>query len=111
MSEINGPKFSVNQVNFEGIQKQLNEAPQEEPVKEESQQKGDFTASKAEATIGRSMLFKGSDDVNNDLKALSNNPQIAENSDKLFNTLYSAAKESGMENPYEEAASASTIAM
>ena len=76
MSEINGPKFSVNQVNFSGIQKPV----QEQPVNETSEttpQITDFSDSKAEA-LGRSMLFKGVDDVNNDLKALIDNPQIAE---------------------------------
>ena len=29
MSEINGPKISVNQVNYSGIQKQTNEVPAE----------------------------------------------------------------------------------
>ena len=34
MSEVNGPKFSVNQVNFNGIQKQQAEIPVEEPAAE-----------------------------------------------------------------------------
>lgn len=110
MGEIDGPKFSVNQVNFNSIQKQQNEIPQEAPEKEDSPKITDFSNSKAEA-LGRSMLFKGTDSVNNDLKALLENPQLAENSDKLFETLYSAAQKSGMQNPYEEAASASTMAV
>ena len=34
MSEINGPKFSVNQINYNGIQKQNTEEPVIEEVKE-----------------------------------------------------------------------------
>ena len=106
MSEIDGPKFSVNQVNFRSIQKQNVEsepASQQETVPQLS----DFSDSKAE-TIGRSMLFKGVDDVNNDLKAIIENPQIAENSDKMFETAFKAAQDAGVENPYEEAATFST---
>ena len=107
MSEINGPKFSVNQVNYNGIQKN----PQQEvPVVEnESQapQLNDFSDPKAEA-LGRSMLFKGVDDTASDVKALLENPQIAENSDKMFETAFKAAEEAGLENPYEAAASFAT---
>jgi hypothetical protein len=111
MSEINGPKFSVNQVNYRGIQKQPTETAPEIPVVDDSTpQLKDFSNSKAE-TIGRSMLFKGADGINSDLKALLDNPQIAENSDKMFETAYNAALNSGVENPYEEAAAASTTAM
>ena len=111
MSEINGTKFSVNQVNFNGVQKQNSEVPADvvENV-EVVPQITDFSNSKAEA-IGRSMLFKGVDDVNNDLKAILENPQIAENSDKMFETAYKSALAAGVENPYEEAAAASTTAM
>ena len=109
MSEVNGPKFSVNQINYSGIQKQVSEvAP--ETVDENTPQLTDFSDTKAEA-IGRSMLFRGVDDVNNDLKALVENPQIAENSDEIFETTYKVAQESGIENPYEEASTVSTIAM
>jgi len=109
MSEINGPKFSVNQVNFSGIQKPVQEQPINE-VSESTPQITDFSDSKAEA-LGRSMLFKGVDDVNNDLKAILENPQIAENSDEMFEVAFKAAQEAGAENPYEEAASASTTAI
>ena len=109
MSEINGPKFSVNQVNYSGIQKQASEVTPE-VVDENTPQLTDFSDTKAEA-IGRSMLFKGVDDVNNDLKALIENPQIAENSDEIFESAYKIAQDSGIENPYEEAASISTTAM
>ncbi len=108
MSEINGPKFSVNQVNFAGVQKHSQETTPEEI--ETAPQITDFSDSKAEA-LGRSMLFKGVDSVNNDLKALIENPQIAENSDEIFETAFKAAQDAGLENPYEEAASASTTAI
>jgi len=106
MGEIDSPKISVNQVNYQGIKKQNSEIEQPQ-TQENAPQLKDFSDAKAE-TIGRSLLFKGSDDVNNDLKAVIENPQIAENSDKLFELTYSVAEQSGMDNPYEEAASAST---
>ena len=109
MSEINGPKFSVNQVNYNGIQKQ---APETLPEQKETETAkiNDFSDPKAEA-LGRSMLFKGADDVKHDLMALLENPQIAENSDKTFETALKAAETAGIENPYEEAASFATSAM
>ena len=106
MSEVNGPKINLNQLNFSGVQKQVSEVPTEEV--EATPKLTDFSDNKAEA-LGRSMLFKGTDNINQDLKALLDNPQIAENSDKMFETMYSAALASNIENPYEEAASASTI--
>lgn len=109
MSEINGPKFSVNQVNFNGIQKPAQEIPAES-LEAETPKLNDFSDPKAEA-LGRSMLFKGADDVNHDLKALLDNPQIAENSDKMFETAFKAAQDAGIENAYEEAASFSTGSM
>ena len=109
MSEVNGPKISVNQLNYNNnIQKQVSETPTQ--PEEIATQITDFSNSKAEA-LGRSMLFKGVDDVNNDLKAILENPEIAENSDKTFETAYKVALETGLENPYEEAASASTVSM
>ena len=42
MSEINGPKFSVNQVNYSGIQKPQQEAPQEQ-VETEASKINDFS--------------------------------------------------------------------
>lgn len=104
MGEIDGPKISVNQINFSGIRTQNIE---QEPKAESEPKITDFSDDKAE-TIGRSMLFRGNDDVNNDLKAIIENPQIAENSDRIFETTYAEAVTSGLENPYEEAASAST---
>ena len=110
MTEIDGPKFSVNQVNFNKIQKQASEVEPENQESADEPKITDFSNSKAEA-LGRSMLFKGNDNINNDLKALEENPQIAENSDELFETLYNAAQDAGLENPYEEAASASTVSI
>ena len=107
MSEVNGPKIGVNQVNYSGVQKQ---APVPEVPTGSSPQFTDFSDSKAEA-LGRSMLFKGNDDINNDLKALVENPQVAENSDKIFETAYKVAQQTGMANPYEEAAAASTTSV
>lgn len=108
MSEVNGPKISVNQINYSGIQKQNSDIPQ--TTEETSTQITDFSDSKAEA-LGRSMLFKGTDGINNDLKALLENPEIAENSDEIFEAAYQAAIDAGLDNPYEEAASASTVSM
>lgn len=109
MSEINGPKFGVNQVNFNSIQKQHAEvAP--ETIEKDAPQIKDFSDPKAEA-LGRSMLFKGVDDTTHDLKALLENPQIAENSDKAFEMAFKAAQDAGVENPYEEAASFATTSM
>ena len=107
MSEIDGPKISVNQVNFSGIKKQVPEEIEQPSVNEPERQINDFSDGQAEA-IGRSMLFKGADDINGDLKAIMENPQIADNSDKLFELTYAEAQRAGLNNPYEEAASAST---
>ena len=108
MSEVNGPKINLNQVNYSGVQRQNTEVPAE-PV-ETTPKLTDFSDNKAEA-LGRSMLFKGADDLNHDLKALLDNPQIAENSDQMFETAYKAALSAGVENPYEEAASATTVSI
>ena len=107
MSEINGPKFGVNQTNFSGVQKQPAEFAQEENAKGNTPQINDFSDPKAEA-LGRSMLIKDADNVNNDLKAIMENPQIAENSDKMFETAFKAAQDAGIENPYEQTASFAT---
>ena len=109
MSEVNGPKISVNQLNYSGLQKQNTEQPIPETT-ESTPQLTDFSDNKAEA-LGRSMLFKGADNVNHDLKVLLENPQIAENSDRMFEAAYMAAIDAGVENPYEEAASASTTSV
>ena len=109
MSEVNGPKISVNQLGYTGIQKQPVPETNAE-TKESMPQLTDFSDNKAEA-LGRSMLFKGVDNLNHDLKALVENPQIAENSDEMFEVAYKAAVDAGIENPYEEAATASTTSM
>ena len=112
MSEINGPKFSINPMNLQGVQRASKEIPTEitNDIQEENavEQKNDFSDAKAEA-LGRSMLFKGTDDVNHDLKVLLDTPEIAENSDDIFEAAYKFALDNGIENPYEEAASASTV--
>ena len=109
MGEVDGPKFGVNQVNYSKIQNTVNEVPTEE-TEQETKQIQDFSDDRAEA-LGRSMLFKGNDCTDRDLKALLENPQIAENSDRMFEEAYSAAQSMGLENAYEEAASISTTAM
>ena len=109
MSEINGPKFSVNQINFSSTPKQ-NPEVQPEVVEAHAPKLQVFTDPKAEA-LGRTLLFKGADDVNHDLKALLENPQIAENSDEMFETALKAAQDAGVENPYEQAASFATGTM
>ncbi len=109
MSEINGPKISVNQLGYTGIQKQ--QVPEVAPeTTETTPQLTDFSNNQAEA-LGRSMLFKGVDNLNHDLKVLVEKPQIAENSDEMFEAAYKAAVDAGIENPYEEAATASTTSM
>ena len=106
MSEINGPKFGINQVNFNSSHKQPIDTQQ--GVKEDEEPKlKDFSDPKAEA-LGRSMLVKDADNTNNDLKALIKNPQIADNSDEMFETAYKAAVDAGVQNPYEEASTFST---
>jgi hypothetical protein len=110
MSEVNGPNINLNQLNYAGLHKQNIEQPVPETTTEAAPQITDFSDSKAEA-LGRSMLFKGADSTNNDLKSLIENPQIAENSDKLFDAAYESALKNGVENPYEEAASAATTSM
>ena len=106
MSEINGPNFSLNQVNFNSSQKQPIDTQQ--GIKEDEEPKlKDFSDPKAEA-LGRSMLVKDADNTNNDLKALLKNPQIADNSDEMFETAYKAAVDAGVENPYEQVSSFST---
>ena len=107
MGEIDGFNFSVNKVNFNGVQKQ---SPAQEEAVEQKTQITDFSDPKAES-LGRSMLVKGNDSLNNDLKALTENPQIAENSDRMFEAAYKAALDAGLENPYEEAANVATTAM
>lgn len=110
MSEINGPKISVNQMSFGNVHKVAPDTVETSGQAESKPQLTDFSDSKAES-LGRSMLFRGVDGVNNDLKALLENPQVAENSDEVFETAFKAAQDAGLENPYEEAASAATVAV
>lgn len=110
MSEVNGPKISVNQINYSGVQKQNPTPEVPEAVEEQAPKLTDFSDSKAEA-LGRTMLFKGTDDINNDLKALLDNPQIAENSDKMFEAAYNVALKNGAEHPYEVASGISTTSI
>ena len=111
MSEINGPKFSVNQVNFQGIQKNSTEIPQE-IIENDTPQLKDF--SNPAEYLGRSQVkysnvnFKGTDNTENDLKILMENPEIAKNSDKIFETAFKAMQDAGIENPYEEATEIAT---
>ena len=108
MSELNGTNFGVNKVNFYGVQKSAQEVPASEVTAEENAPKlTDFSDPKAEA-LGRSMLFKGADNTKNDLKALLENPEIAENSDDVFEAAFKAAEDAGVENPYEEASAFAT---
>ena len=110
MSEINGSNFSVNQVNYNNIRNKSKEVVNESNPDNSKPQLKDFSDSKAEA-LGRSMLIKDVDGINNDLKALVENPQIAENSDDLFEKAYKVAVDNGSKNPYEDAATASTTSI
>lgn len=107
MSEVNGPKIGINQVNYGNGYVKPSFTPETE---ETTPQLTDFSDEKAEA-LGRSMLFKGADGVSNDLKALLEDPQIAENSDKLFEAAYQTALANGVENPYEAASNFATTSM
>ena len=106
MSEVNGPNFNINQVNYKNLPKQ-NQENQTEEKENDAHTIDDFGDPKAEA-LGRSMLIKNADSTNNDLKVLLENPQVAENSDKMFETFYSEAQKAGLENPYEEASTFAT---
>ena len=106
MSEINSPNFGINQVNFNGVQRKSSDSQSDNKEREDAQIK-DFGDPKAEA-LGRSMLVKEVDNTNHDLKTLIENPQVAENSDKMFEAAFAAAKDAGVENPYEEAAKFAT---
>ncbi len=112
MSELNGTNLN----NFSPIGKNIlpkssdvNNKPAETP-KAEPDKINDFSNPHAEI-IGRSMLSVERDSTKNDLDALLENPQIAENSNKLFEFAYEQALQTGEANPYEEAASFSTTQM
>ena len=106
MNNVNGSKINVNQGSLNSIPKQPAEDLQN-CANEEPAQLSDFSDPKAEV-LGRSMLIKDADNINHDLRAVIENPQITENSDKMFETALSAAQKAGLENPYEEAASFAT---
>ena len=104
MSELNGTNFNFNPVG-KSIQPKSVETSKLPTEPKTEEQIGDIKTNHAEV-IGRSML--ANDTMKNDLDALLNDPQIAENSDKLFEFAYTQATENGVENPYEEAANFST---
>ncbi len=110
MSELNGTNLN----NFNPIGKNIMpKSPDVKPVEEQKSEPdkiNDFSNPHAEI-IGRSMLSVERDSTKNDLDALLENPQIAENSNKLFEFAYEQALQTGEENPYEEAASFSTTQM
>ena len=107
MSEVNGPKIGVNQFNFQGVQKPVSENNLETERENNAPKLNDFSDSRAEA-LGRTMLFKENDSVSSDLKVLLESPQVAENSDEVFEAAYMAALENGVDNPYEAAATVAT---
>ncbi len=108
MSELNGTNLN----NFSPIGKNIQpkSADVNKPCpecKSEEDKINDFSNPHAEV-LGRSMVSVERDTMKNDLDALIANPQIAENSDKLFEFAYYQAVQNGEENPYEEAAYFST---
>ena len=106
MGELNGPNFSVNKINFQGVQKQSHDVSVPEQTETDAPRLTDFSDPRAEA-LGRSQV-RGADNINADLKALLENPQVAENSDKMFETAYKAAVDAGLEHPYEKASEFAT---
>ena len=105
MSDLNGTNFNFNPVSGKNIQqKPVEQAkPCSDCAPEDSV--NDITTNHAEI-IGRSMITN--DSLKNDLDAFIENPQIGENSDKLFEFAYVQATDDGLENAYEEAAYFST---
>ena len=112
MSELNGT--NLNNFNPIGNKNILPKSPDVKPMAEEPKAEpdkiNDFSNPHAEI-IGRSMLSVEHDSTKNDLDALLENPQIAENSNKLFEFAYEQALQTGEANSYEEAASFSTTQM
>lgn len=113
MSELNGTNLN----NFNPVGNNKTIIPKSPDVnkpadesKTESNKINDFSNPHAEI-IGRSMLSIERDNTKNDLDALLDNPQIAENSNKLFEFTYEQALQAGEENSYEKAASFSTTQM
>ena len=108
MSELPGTNFNFNPIG-KNIQPKMvdNTKLSSELPSSEQEQISDISTNHAEI-IGRSMLANNV--LDNDLNALLENPQVAENSDKLFEFAYERALKDDTANPYEEAASASTVA-
>lgn len=106
MSELNGTNFNFNPIG-KNIQSKMvdNTKLSAELPSNEQEQISDISTNHAEV-IGRSMLANNV--LDNDLDALLENPQVAENSDKLFEFAYAKALKDDATNPYEEAASFST---
>ena len=104
MSELNSTNFNLNPIEKSIQPKAVSseKAPQECKAEETI---SDITTNHAEI-IGRSML--ANDTMKNDLDTLLKNPQVAENSDKLFEFAYAQATTQGLDNVYEEAATFST---
>lgn len=106
MSELNGTNFNFNPIG-KNIQPKMvdNTKTHSELPSSEQEQISNITTNHAEV-IGRSMLANNV--LDNDLDALLENPQVAENSNKLFEFAYTKALNDDVANPYEEAASFST---
>ena len=104
MSELNGTNLNFNSIS-KNIQPKSYEVEKIVVDVKSDEVPSDITTNHAEI-IGRSML--SNDSTKNDLDALIKNPTIAENSDKLFEFVYLQAEESGLKNPYEEAANFAT---
>ena len=106
MSELNGTNFNFNPIG-KNIQPKMveNSKQSAELPSNEQEQISDISTNHAEI-IGRSMLANNV--LDNDLNALLENPQVAENSDELFEFAYAKALKDDATNPYEEAASFST---
>lgn len=106
MSELNGTNFNFNPIGKNIQSKMVDNAKlSAELPSNEQEQISDISTNHAEV-IGRSMLANNV--LDNDLDALLENPQVAKNSDKLFEFAYAKALKDDATNPYEEAASFST---
>ena len=105
MSELNGTNFNFNVI---GTSIQAKQTEPSRPVMESGSEEkiSDITTNHAEI-IGRSML--ANDTMKNDLDALIETPEIAENSNRLFEFAYNQSLQQEIENPYEEASNFSTM--
>ena len=109
MSDLNGTNFNFNVVNNTAFQSKVNESKGSVETPSENEQTLNEISTNHAEVIGRSMLTN--DTLKNDLDAILSSPQIAENSDKLFEQAYAKLKDAGIDNPYEEAASFSTTSL